>query len=131
MIKIVGWIISGVFLYFTMYVCAAAAGITIMGYVDTIGFLFVIGISYFGTVAAHGKFSLDINGLKFMNKLIVPCGFLGALTGMIMLLYSLGGYDSENMLSKLGLSLAVTLITIFYSIIFRIILSIVIESKEN
>ena len=130
MIKIVGWFFAGLLTYFAMYLSAVGAGITPMGYVDTVSLFLVLGISYFGTVAAHGKFVLDLKGLKFMNELFIPSGFLGMLIGLVMMLYGTGS-NADDMAARLGLSLAVALITVLYAFLFRIIFSIIIESKEN
>ena len=129
MIKIIGWFFAGLFTYFGMYLSAAGTRGPMMGYVDTVSFFIVLGISYFGTVAAHGKFLLDLKGLKFINKLLIPCAFLGVFMNLVMMLYATGGPE-ENMASRLGLSLAVASLSLLYACIFKIIFSIIIESKE-
>ena len=123
--------ILGVFIVcFAMYLSAAAAGITMMGYLDSVSLFFVVGVAYFGMVASYGTFIPDLKGLKLMNKLFIPTGWLGFMIGAVMILYSMGAGESENMDAKIGLSIAIALITVLYSILLRIVFTIIISSKE-
>ena len=130
MIRSIG-IFLGVFCVgFAMFLASSAARTTIMGYIDTVSLLIVFGTAYFGMVAAYGTFKPDLKGLKLMNKLVVPAGWLGFTIGAVMMLYGSGVGDGENMAARLGLSAAIALLTVLYGILFRIILTIIIASKE-
>ena len=128
--KIIGAALAILFVGFAMYLSAAGAGVTIKGYIDIISFFLVFGVSYFGMVAAYGTFIPDMKGIKLMNELFMPAGWLGFMIGAVMMLYGMGGGDSENMAAKIGLSIAVALMTVLYSILFRIVFTIIIASKE-
>tara|TARA_Y100001968_G_scaffold291382_1_gene295743 strand:- start:2774 stop:3163 length:390 start_codon:yes stop_codon:yes gene_type:complete len=129
MIKKIGVLLVCFFVYAAMYLSAIGAGQTIMGFFDTVSLLIVFGIAYCGMLAAYGTIIPDLKGLKLMNKLFMPAGWLGFMIGFVMMLYSMGS-NSDNMSANIGLSVAVALIAVLYSILLKIVFTIIIASKE-
>ena len=132
MIKIIGALIAVLFTYFAMYLSAAGAGVAIMGFVDIVSLLICLGIPYGCALAAFGKVIPDSNGMEFMNKLFMPVAWLGTVIGWVMMLYSygMGAGETENMAAKFGLSMAVSIITLLYGLMLKVIFTTLIASKK-
>ena len=127
-------LISGVLAIFLLYMSTLLAGMSYglsnINFWNLESFIVVGVISYFCTVAATGQFRLDLNGLKLMEKIIMPVAWLGFLIGFIMILLG-SDYDSEYFMPRFTQSLSIALITIFYGLIIKLILTIIINSKPN
>ena len=132
--KIIGVIIGAFVVYFAMFLSATGAGVTMMGYLDTVSFLFVFGVTYGGMVAAYGTFVPDLKGFELMNKLIVPAGWLGTIIGWIMMFYGVGEaaleYNSDEWYRMFSLSMAVSIITLLYAFLLKVVFTIIIASKK-
>ncbi len=62
--------------------------------------------------------AIKANVLKKMGEYSPAFGMVGTLIGLVMMLYGMGSGESEDMAAKLGLSMAVALITTLYGAIF-------------
>jgi len=58
------------------------------------------------------------NVMKKLGEYSPAFGMVGTLIGLVMMLYGMGAGESENMAAKLGLSMAVALITTLYGALF-------------
>tara|TARA_B100001250_G_C19593752_1_gene697494 strand:- start:346 stop:744 length:399 start_codon:yes stop_codon:yes gene_type:complete len=127
-------LISGVLAIFLLYMSTLLAGMSYglsnINFWNLESFIVVGVISYFCVVAATGQFRLDLNGLKLMEKIIMPVAWIGFLIGFIMILLG-SDYDSEYFMPRFAQSLSIALITIFYGLIIKLILTIIINSKSN
>ena len=65
-----------------------------------------------------------------MNKLFMPAAWLGTIIGWIMMLYGMGSGEPENMYAKFGLSMAVSIITLLYGLMLKVIFTTLIASKK-
>ena len=59
-----------------------------------------------------------MNVMKKLGEYTPAFGMVGTLVGLVMMLYGMGAGESENMAAKLGLSMAVALITTLYGALF-------------
>ena len=127
-------LISSVLAIFLLYMSTLLAGMSYglsnINFWNLESFIVVGVISYFCTVAATGQFRLDLNGLKLMEKIIMPVAWLGFLIGFIMILLG-SDYNSEYFMPRFTQSLSIALITVFYGLIIKLILTIIINSKSN
>ena len=127
-------LISSVLAIFLLYMSTLLAGMSYglsnINFWNLESFIVVGVISYFCAVAATGQFRLDLNGLKVMEKIIMPVAWLGFLIGFIMILLG-SDYDSEYFMPRFTQSLSIALITVFYGLIIKLILTIIINSKSN
>ena len=130
MINIIGAFIAVLFTYFAMYLSAAGAGVRFMGYVDIVSLFICLGIPYGCALAAFGKVIPDLNGMELMNKLFMPVAWLGTVIGWVMMLYGMGNGETENMVAKFGLSMAVAIITLLYGLMLKVIFTTLIASKK-
>ena len=127
-------LISSVLAIFLLYMSTLLAGMSYglsnINFWNLESFIVVGVISYFCAVAATGQFRLDLNGLKVMEKIIMPVAWLGFLIGFIMILLG-SDYNSEYFMPRFTQSLSIALITVFYGLIIKLILTIIINSKSN
>ena len=127
-------LISGVLAIFLLYMSTLLAGMSYglsnINFWNLESFIVVGVISYFCVVASTGQFCLDLNGLKLMEKIIMPVAWIGFLIGFIMILLG-SDYDSEYFMPRFTQSLSIALITVFYGLIIKLILTIIINSKSN
>ena len=133
MVKIIGAFIAVLFTYFAMYLSAAAAGYTFKGYFDLVSFFICFGIPYGCALAAYGKAIPDLDGMELMNKLFMPVAWLGTLIGWVMMLYGLradGVIENENFIGLLAFSTAVSVITVLYGLMLKVIFTTLIASKK-
>ena len=130
MINIIGAFIAVLFTYFAMYLSAAGAGVAFMGYIDIVSLFICLGIPYGCALAAFGKVIPDLNGMELMNKLFMPVAWLGTVIGWVMMLYGMGNGETENMVAKFGLSMAVAIITLLYGLMLKVIFTTLIASKK-
>ena len=131
MVRIFGFFIALFFTVAAMYLSSLGAGYTFKGYVDTVSFLICFGVPYGCALAAYGKAIPDLDGMKLMNKLFMPVAWMGTLIGWIMMLYGMVNGETENMYAKFGLSMGVSIITLLYGLMLKVIFTTLIESKNN
>mgnify|MGYP001499953072 FL=1 len=95
-------------------------------------FFICFGIPYGCALAAYGKAIPDLKGMELMNKLFMPVAWLGTLIGWVMMLYSMsmGTSEIENMYARLSLYTAITIITLLYGLILKVIFTTLIASKK-
>ena len=130
MIHLIGVAIATLFTCFAMYLSADDAGVTMMGYIDTVSLFIVLGVPYGCALAAYGNLVPDLKGLKLMNKLFMLVGWLGTIIGWIMMMYGMSSGESENMIAKLGSSIPISIITLFYAFLLKVVFTTLIASKE-
>ena len=131
--KIIGVAIAVLFTYFAMYLSANGAGVTMMGYFDTVSLFIVLGIPYGCTLAVYGNIIPDLKGLELMNKLFMPAGWLGTIIGWVMMFYGMGkaiNIEQENLLEMFAFSFAVSIITLLYAFILKVVFTTLIASKK-
>ena len=129
MINIIGAFIAVLFTYFAMYLSAAGAGVTFMGYVDTVSLLLCIGIPYGCALAAFGKIIPDLDGMQLMNKLFLPVGWFGTIIGWVMMLFGMSTIK-ENLLEMFSLSMAVSITTLLYALALKVIFITILATKK-
>jgi len=129
-INLIGVFLGLLFTYIAMYLSSLGAGQTLMGYVDLMCFLISFGVPYGCTLAAFGKPIPDLNGMKLMNKLFMPVSWAGTLIGWVMLFYATGVGEYETMFRKFGPYIGITLLTLLYGLIFKVIFTSLIASKK-
>ena len=129
-INLIGVFLGLLFTYIAMYLSSLGAGQTLMGYVDLMCFLISFGVPYGCTLAAFGKLIPDLNGMKLMNKLFMPVSWAGTLIGWVMLFYATGVGEYETMFRKFGPYIGITLLTLLYGLIFKVIFTSLIASKK-
>ena len=133
MFRIFGFFIALFFTVAAMYLSSLGAGYTFKGYVDTVSFLICFGVPYGCALAAYGNAIPDLDGMKLMNKLYMPVAWMGTLIGWVMILYSMGidgVIERENFVGLLSLSTAVSVITVLYVLILKVIFTTLIASKK-
>ena len=115
-----------------MYLSAAGAGISMMGYWDTVSFIIVPFAPYCIAAGVTKKFSLDEDGLKLFGDLCVGFAIVGTLIGFIMMFYGLSAVPSENFTATLFLSLAIALMTMLYGFAGKYLIALpMIACKKN
>ena len=68
-----------------------------------------------------------------MNKLFMPVAWLGTLIGWVVMLYNLGTdglIENENFIRLLTFSTAISVITLLYGLILKVIFTTLIASKK-
>ena len=130
MIRILGAFLAVLFTVCAMYLSAIGAGMTFRGFFDLISFFICFGIPYGCALAAYGKAIPDLKGMELMNKLFMPAAWLGTIIGWIMMFYGMGAGETENMYAKFGLSMGVSIITLLYGLMLKVIFTTLIESKK-
>jgi len=130
MVNIIGVLLGLFFTYAAMYLSSVGAGQTMMAYVDIISLWLSLGIPYGCVLAAYGKAIPDLKGMELMNKLFMPAAWLGTIIGWIMMFYGMGAGETENMYAKFGLSMGVSIITLLYGLMLKVIFTTLIESKK-
>jgi hypothetical protein len=132
-VRFVGSFLAIFLFYMSMFFAGLTSGLSALNYWNLEGLIVVVMISYFCTVSGTGKFKLDLNAYKLMHKLIMPVSWIGFLIGFIIILLSFSTtiVNSENFLPRLFQSISISLITVFYGLITKVILTIIIDSKSN
>tara|TARA_A100001011_G_C14215769_1_gene801973 strand:+ start:738 stop:1139 length:402 start_codon:yes stop_codon:yes gene_type:complete len=133
MVKIIGAFIAVFFTYVALYLSSVAAGYTFNAYLDPISFFICFGIPYGCALAAYGKVLPDLDGMELMNKLFMPVAWLGTLIGWVVMLYNLGTdglIENENFIRLLSFSTAISVITLLYGLILKVIFTTLIASKK-
>ena len=130
MINLIGVLIAIFISYLAMYLSALATGSTTLAYVDLVSFLLCFGIPYGCSLAAFGKLVPNLDGMKLMNKLFMPAAWLGAIIGWVMMLRGIGGDVGEDFVARFSLSMAVSILTLLYGIMLKVIFTTLIASKK-
>jgi len=134
--RIVGSLLAISILYMTMFLAGLTGGLSVLNFWNLESLMVVFLISYFCTVASSGTFKLDLHSLKIMHKLVMPVSWIGFLIGFIIMLLSFSNNFSFLIKSDLFIpqffqSISIAIITVFYGLIIKVVLTILIDSKSN
>lgn len=128
LIKIISFTFTFFIIYMSMVLSSMSYGFKVVYFWNFESLIIVLFPSYFLSVFMNEKFMLDVNGLKFMKKIVMPISWIGFLIGIITLSFGIQRL-TEPSLSIIFQSFGISLIVLLYGMILKIILTTIIKSK--
>ena len=128
LIKIISFTLTFFIVYMSMVLASMSYGFKVVYFWNFESLIVVLFPSYFLSVFMNGKFMLDVNGLKFMKKIVMPISWVGFLIGIITLSFGVQSL-TEPSLSIIFQAFGISLIVLLYGMILKIIITTLIKSK--